>query len=134
MNLNSWFFNLVFQGMEIVETISLNLSRSKEKWFTTKIFAQMKKVFVKMKKLRLLKVYYNDHDGLTREEYKVFLPKDFEFPHNLRYLHWQGCTLTSLPSKFNGENLIEINLKSSNIKQLWKGNKVWSLFNFFFSL
>ncbi|KAL6316340.1 hypothetical protein AAG906_017975 [Vitis piasezkii] len=105
------------EGMESIQTISLNLSRSKEIRFNTT------KVFAKMKKLRLLKVYCNDHDGLTREEYKVFLPKDFEFPHNLRYLHWQGCTLTSLPSKFSGENLIEINLKSSNIKQLWKGNK-----------
>ncbi|RVW94977.1 Disease resistance protein TAO1 [Vitis vinifera] len=104
------------EGMESIQTISLDLSRSKEIQFTTKVFA-------KMKKLRLLKVHCNDHDGLKREEYKVFFPKDFEFPHNLRYLHWQGCTLRSLPSKFYGENLIEINLKSSNIKQLWKGNK-----------
>ena len=106
-----------FQGMESIQTISLNLSRSKEIRFnSTKV--------AKMKKLRLLKVHCNDHDGLKIEEYKVFFPKDFEFPHNLRYLHWQGCTLRSLPSKFYGENLIEINLKSSNIKQLWKGNKV----------
>ncbi|KAL6311258.1 hypothetical protein AAG906_016222 [Vitis piasezkii] len=76
-----------------------------------------------MKKLRLLKIYCNDHDGLSREEYKVHLPKDFEFPHNLRYLHWQRCTLRSLPSSFYGEQLIEINLKSSNIKKLWKGSK-----------
>ncbi|CBI35614.3 unnamed protein product, partial [Vitis vinifera] len=47
------------KGMENVETISLDLSRSKEKWFTTKIVAQMKKVFAKMQKLRLLKVYYS---------------------------------------------------------------------------
>ncbi|RVW37477.1 putative WRKY transcription factor 19 [Vitis vinifera] len=76
-----------------------------------------------MKKLRLLKIYCNDHDGLMREEYKVLLPKDFQFPHDLRYLHWQRCTLTSLPWNFYGKHLIEINLKSSNIKQLWKGNK-----------
>ena len=111
--------------MESIQTISLDLSRSKEIQLTTKVFA-------KMKKLRLLKVYCNDHGGLMREECKVLFPKDFEFPHNLRYLHWQGCTLRSLPSKFYGENLIEINLKSSNIKQLWKGNKVQSLFNFSF--
>ncbi|RVW94401.1 putative disease resistance protein RPP1 [Vitis vinifera] len=104
------------EGMKNIQTISLDLSRSKEIEFSTKVFA-------KMKKLRLLKIYCNDHDGLTREEYKVHLPKDFEFPHNLRYLHWQGCTLRSLPSRFYGEELIEINLKSSNIKKLWKGNK-----------
>ncbi|XP_034675983.1 disease resistance protein RPV1-like isoform X1 [Vitis riparia] len=102
--------------MKNIQTISLDLSRSKEIRFNTKVFA-------KMKKLRLLKIYCNDHDGLTREEYKVHLPKDFEFPRNLRYLHWQRCTLRSLPSSFYGEQLIEINLKSSNIKRLWKGNK-----------
>ena len=41
------------QGMENIETLSLELSRSKEMWFT-------KEVFASMKKLRLLKVYYND--------------------------------------------------------------------------
>ena len=40
--------------MKNVETISLGLSKSKEKWFTEVVFA-------KMKKRRLLKVYYNDH-------------------------------------------------------------------------
>ncbi|KAL6311265.1 hypothetical protein AAG906_016232 [Vitis piasezkii] len=102
------------QEDENIQTISLDLSRSKEIRFDTKVFA-------KMKKLRLLKIYCNDHDGLTREEYKVHLPKDFEFPHNLKYLHWQRCTLRSLPSRFYGEQLIEINLKSSNIKSFGKG-------------
>ncbi|KAL6340103.1 hypothetical protein AAG906_038938 [Vitis piasezkii] len=104
------------EGMENVETISLDLSRSKEEWFTTKIFAQMKKVFAKMKKLRLLKVYYSLGD-----EHKMSLPKDFEFPPNLNYLHWEG--LASLPSNFHGEKLVAINLKSSNIKELLKGEK-----------
>ena len=103
--------------MENVETISLDLSRSKEKWFTTKIFAHLKKVFAKMKKLRLLKVYYSLGD-----EHKMSLPKDFEFPPNLNYLHWEG--LVSLPSNFHGEKLVAINLKSSNIKELLKGEKV----------
>ena len=112
--------------MQNIQTISLDLSRSREIQFSTK-------VFVKMKKLRLLKIYCNDHDGLMREEYKVLLPKDFQFPHDLRYLHWQRCTLTSLPWNFYGKHLIEINLKSSNIKQLWKGNKVRSLFFFLYN-
>ncbi|XP_034691609.1 disease resistance protein RUN1-like isoform X2 [Vitis riparia] len=104
------------EGMENVETISLDLSRSEEKWFSTKIFAQMKKMFAKMKKLRLLKVYYSLGD-----EHKMSLPKDFEFPPNLNYLHWEG--LVSLPSKFHGEKLVAINLKSSNIEELLKGEK-----------
>ena len=101
--------------MKNVETISLNLSISKEIWFNTKIYDQMKKVFAKMKKHRLLKVYYN-------YEYKMHLPKGFEFPPNLRYLHWEN--LESLPSNFHGENLVAINLKSSNIKEFLTGEKV----------
>ena len=114
------FFHYCLQGMENIQTISLHLSELKEIGFTTN-------VFVKMKKLRLLKIYNNDHEDhedLMRKKYKVLLLKNFEFPHNLRYLHWDRCTLKSFPSKFYGEKLIEINLKSSNLKQLWKGNQV----------
>ncbi|KAL6338161.1 hypothetical protein AAG906_012858 [Vitis piasezkii] len=67
----------------------------KRKWFTTKIFAQMKKVFAKMKKLRLLKVYYSLGDK-----------HEIVFAFN-----------------FHGEKLVAINLKSSNIKELLKGKK-----------
>ena len=104
--------------MNNVETIYLELSRSKEIWFTEKVFAEMKKRFAKMKKLRLLKVYYNDHHSLMRMEYKTFIPEGFEFPRELRYLHWEG--LESLPSNFDLENLVAINLKISNIKNFGK--------------
>ena len=46
--------------MKNVETICLDLSESKEIWFIGVVFAEMKKRFAKMKKFRLLKVYYND--------------------------------------------------------------------------
>lgn len=110
-------FHVVLQGMENIETISLQLSKLKEIKLTTKVFA-------KMKKLRLLKIYCNDHDDLMRKEYKVVLPKDFEFPHNLKYLQWERCNLRHLPAKFYGEHVVEINLKSSNLLQLWKDNRV----------
>ncbi|KAJ9672864.1 hypothetical protein PVL29_026210 [Vitis rotundifolia] len=111
------------EGMKNVETISLDLSRSKEIWFTTNIFVQMKKVFAKMKKLRLLKVYYSHGD-----KYKMLLPKGFEFPPNLKYLYWEG--LESLPSNFHGESLVAINMKSSNIKELWEGDKCFAELKF----
>ena len=103
--------------MQNVETISLDLSTSKEIWLTTEIFAQIKKVFVKMNKLRLLKVYSSYGDV-----YKMTLPNDFEFPPNLRYIHWEG--LESLPLNFNEKNLVAINLKSGNMKELWESDKV----------
>ena len=94
--------------MKNIESISLDLSRSKHIWLTIEVFAKMKEAFAKMMKLRLLKLYYSDCD-----EYKMLFPKDFEFPPNLRYLHWEGLECVSL--NFRGENLVAINLKSTNI-------------------
>ena len=52
--------------MKNVETISLDLSESKEIWFMRVAFAEMKKRFAK------------DHHILVRKEYKIFLPEGFE--------------------------------------------------------
>eukprot|EP00261_Vitis_vinifera_P034267 XP_019075510.1 PREDICTED: TMV resistance protein N isoform X1 [Vitis vinifera] len=104
-------------GMKNVEAIFLDLSRSKELSIRTMIFA-------KMKRLRLLKIYWSGYCGTTEKEFKVILPEDFQFPaHELRYLHWEGYPLKSLPSNFLGENLVELNMVDSNIKQLWQGNE-----------
>ena len=90
--------------------------------FTLEVFSKIKNKFAKMKKLRLLKVYYNAQRGLTTKEDKIRLPIDFEFPPNLRYLHWED--LEFLPSNLHGQNLVALNLKSSKIKELWEGDKV----------
>ena len=52
--------------MKNVETISLDLSESKEIWFNGVVFAEMKKRFAK------------DHHSLVRKEYKIFFPEGFE--------------------------------------------------------
>ncbi|KAL6343134.1 hypothetical protein AAG906_019677 [Vitis piasezkii] len=58
------------------------------------------------------------------QQLKVILPEDFQFlAHELRYLHWEGYPLKSLPSNFLGVNLIELNMKDSNIKQLRQRNE-----------
>ena len=80
--------------MKNVETISLDLSESKEIWFIGVVFAEMKKRFAM------------DHHNLVRKEYKIFLPEGFEFPRGLRYLHWEG--LESLPLNFDSENLVVV--------------------------
>ncbi|KAJ9689286.1 hypothetical protein PVL29_014793 [Vitis rotundifolia] len=105
------------EEMKNTEGIFLDLSKIKHIQFSTKAFA-------KMKKLRLLKAYWKDHYGSMKKEYKLLLPQDFEFPsYDLRYLHLEGYSLKSLPSNFYGENLVEINLKGSNIRELWQGSK-----------
>ncbi|XP_062001000.1 disease resistance protein RPV1-like [Rosa rugosa] len=54
----------------------------------------------------------------------VDLPKGLScLSNSLRLLEWTGCPLRSLPKKFKADELIELNLCHSNIKQLWKGTK-----------
>ncbi|RVW82964.1 Disease resistance-like protein DSC1 [Vitis vinifera] len=104
-------------GMKNVEAIFLDLWRSTPLQISTKIFA-------KMKQLRLLKIYSSGYCGTTEKQLKVTLPEDFQFlAHELRYLHWEGYPLKSLPSNFLGVNLIELNMKDSNIKQLRQRNE-----------
>ncbi|XP_034676085.1 disease resistance protein RPV1-like isoform X2 [Vitis riparia] len=106
------------EGMEQVEAISYDLSRSKEMQVN-------KQVFESMKKLRFLELHCGGYHGSMTKTYKVFLPKDFKFPsQELRYLYWEGYPLQTLPSNFNGENLVELHMRNSTIKQLWKGPKV----------
>ncbi|XVF78467.1 hypothetical protein PTKIN_Ptkin14bG0136100 [Pterospermum kingtungense] len=68
--------------------------------------------FLKMKRLRLLKVFYlsncNDLRYLSNE---------------LRFLEWRRYPFKSLPSGFQLDNLVALLLPYSCIEQLWKGNK-----------
>ncbi|KAL6315281.1 hypothetical protein AAG906_000366 [Vitis piasezkii] len=106
------------EGMEQVEAISYDLSQSKEMQVN-------KQVFESMKNLRFLKLHWGGYHGFMTKTSKVILPVDFEFPsQELRYLYWDGYPLQTLPSKFNGENLVELHMRNSTIKQLWKGRKV----------
>ena len=71
-----------------------------------------------------------DCDSVRKIASKMQLGLDFEIPsHQLRYLYWDGYPLDSLPSNFDGENLVELHLKCSNIKRLWQENEVLLSFN-----
>jgi len=43
--------------------------------------------------------------------------------NELRYVEWYGYPFMYLPSKFHPNELVELILKRSDIKQLWKKNK-----------
>ncbi|TYI03715.1 hypothetical protein ES332_A11G360200v1 [Gossypium tomentosum] len=69
-------------------------------------------IFLKMKKLRLLKVLcLSNCDNLKY------------LSNELRLLDWKGCPLRSLPSSFQPDNLVALLLPYSCIEQLWKGNR-----------
>ncbi|RVW18689.1 Disease resistance-like protein DSC1 [Vitis vinifera] len=110
-------------GTEAVKGILLNLSIPKPIHITTESF-------VMMNNLRLLKIY-SDHEFASMGEHsKVKLSKDFEFPsYELRYLCWQGYPLESLPSSFYAEDLVELDMCYSSLKQLWESDMLLEKLN-----
>ncbi|KAB2611410.1 TMV resistance protein N-like [Pyrus ussuriensis x Pyrus communis] len=97
------------QATEAVESIILDLSFSKPKvvYFSSE-------AFVKMTKLRLLKIH--GHNGYSCENLKFLL-------HELRSLVWKHFPLKSLPSNFIAKNLVELDMQNSLIEHLWEGAK-----------
>ncbi|KAL5843301.1 hypothetical protein ACOSQ4_009259 [Xanthoceras sorbifolium] len=74
-------------------------------------------VFEKMCNLRILIIKKLDKSTPNLSNGLDYLP------HELRYLSWDSYPLEALPSSFNPENLVELNLSYSNIEQLWEGMK-----------
>ena len=98
--------------------ILFNASIPKQIHITTKSFAMMKN-------LRLLKIYSHLKSTSAREDNRVKLSKDFEFPScELRYFYWQGYPLESVPSSFDAEDLVELDMRYSCLKQLWENDMV----------
>ncbi|VVA15143.1 PREDICTED: TMV resistance [Prunus dulcis] len=65
-----------------------------------------------MENLRLLKIWNGNFHG------------NIEYLSNeLQFLEWHECPLNSLPSDFESDKLVELNLYSSRIEQLWEGEK-----------
>ncbi|RVW60067.1 TMV resistance protein N [Vitis vinifera] len=99
------------RGTKKIEGLFIDMSTSRRIQFSTKVFKRMNK-------LRLLKVY-NWYGN------EVHLPMDFEFSScELRYLYWDGYPLESLPKNFDATNLVELDLIYGSIKQLWKRNEI----------
>ncbi|KAI5555246.1 hypothetical protein POPTR_019G070300v4 [Populus trichocarpa] len=100
-------------GTGKVEGIFLDVSKTREIELSSTALERMYK-------LRLLKIY-NSEAGV---KCRVHLPHGLEsLSEELRYLHWDGYPLTSLPCNFRPQNLVELNLSSSNVKQLWRGDQ-----------
>ncbi|GAY65118.1 hypothetical protein CUMW_238790 [Citrus unshiu] len=65
-----------------------------------------------------------EHDDAPIMSSKVHLNQGLEYlPEELRYLHWHEYPLKTLPSNFEPENLIELNLCYSKVEQIWEGEK-----------
>ncbi|CAN6818314.1 unnamed protein product [Brassica oleracea] len=79
-------------------------------------------IFTKMLNLKFLK-FYNCSEWCEKD-CRLQLPGGLDyFPDELVYLHWQGYPLDYLPMNFDPEKLVVLNLRYSNIEQLWKEEK-----------
>ncbi|XP_024022089.1 disease resistance-like protein DSC1 [Morus notabilis] len=77
-------------------------------------------VFNEMHRLRLLKIYIANHSD--DHKFKIYLTEGLQFlPPSLRYLCWYSYPLKSLPSNYEGEYLVELDMPCSELKQLWSG-------------
>lgn len=116
MLLHNMFYFLVHyisQGTIDVEGLILKLPSFSTQCFSTKAFENMKK-------LRLLQL-----SG-------VQLEGDFKYlSRNLRWLYWNGFSLTCIPSNFYQRNLISLELENSNVKLVWKEMQVLILSSIF---
>ncbi|TXG47006.1 hypothetical protein EZV62_026300 [Acer yangbiense] len=130
------FYNFYFvfdcQGTASVQGIFLSMPKCMDLHSSSQAFEKMydlkcmdlllsSQAFEKMYDLRTLIITYGSL--FYKDNAKVHLSNgDLDYlPDELRYLHWESYPLEVLPSSFDPMNLVELDLSSSNIKQLWEG-------------
>ncbi|KAK9205178.1 hypothetical protein WN943_015445 [Citrus x changshan-huyou] len=99
----------VLKGTKKVEGICFDMSRIKEIYLHPD-------TFTKMCKLRFLKFYNSKDDGENKCKVSYLVGPGFA---EVRYLHWYGYPLKSLPSNIHPEKLVSIEMPHGNIQQLW---------------
>ena len=108
----------LLQGSEAIRSIAADFSIIKDLQLNPKVFA-------KMNKLQYLDIYTKGYYVFFQIPRSLNLPQGLKsLPNELRYLRWAYYPLESLPSKFNGEKLVVLNLQNSQVKKLWHEEKV----------
>ncbi|KAJ9172955.1 hypothetical protein P3X46_016140 [Hevea brasiliensis] len=110
-----WLYKDIFHvmskntGTEDVEGIVLELPEAEEARLNAKSF-------LKMKKLRLL-IFHNVHFSNSLEY----------LSNELRFLKWHGYPFKSLPSNFQSKELVELDMRFSQVEKLWNGIKQFNM-------
>uniref|UniRef100_A0A7N2LK38 ADP-ribosyl cyclase/cyclic ADP-ribose hydrolase n=1 Tax=Quercus lobata TaxID=97700 RepID=A0A7N2LK38_QUELO len=113
-------------GTEVVEGIMLNIPIQKKEQLSAEAFSKMK--FLRLLKIgnkELLKNFINGPMQLPED----ILGGVMQLPQGLSYLsnelcvlEWNGYHLKYIPTNFQPNKLVELRMRCSGIKQLWKGN------------
>nr|XP_033511975.1 TMV resistance protein N-like isoform X2 [Nicotiana tomentosiformis] len=93
-------------GTGNIEGISLNLPNVEEVNVSITAFKQM----TRLRFLKLKNAYVSQGPDIL--------------PGELKWLDWHGYPSKSLPSSFQGEQLVCLKLKHSRVIQLWNGSKI----------
>ncbi|MED6207173.1 hypothetical protein PIB30_033367 [Stylosanthes scabra] len=107
------FYNLLknTQGKNAVEGIMIDLSHTKDLYLSANTFRNMPR-------LRFLKLYSSSDQRSSN----VFVPTTLEtFGDELRYFEWHEYPLSSMPSAFCAEMLVEFRMPGSKVSKLWDG-------------
>ncbi|KAK2655841.1 hypothetical protein Ddye_008893 [Dipteronia dyeriana] len=100
-------------GESVVESITLDLSQISDQLHLSH------DAFIRLPGLKFLKFYNHQYYEGYKEKDRVQLDQGLELlPDELRYLHWHRYPLKSLPSNFNPDRLVELEMRYSNIEQL----------------
>ncbi|RVW96800.1 TMV resistance protein N [Vitis vinifera] len=106
--------DISYEGTQAIEGLFLDRCKFNPSYLNRESFKEMNR-------LRLLKIR-SPRRKLFLEDH---LPRDFAFSsYELTYLYWDGYPSEYLPMNFHAKNLVELLLRTSNIKQLWRGNKL----------
>ncbi|KAF3951327.1 hypothetical protein CMV_023008 [Castanea mollissima] len=101
-------------GTEVVKSIMLNMPIEAKERLSAEAFS-------KMKNLRFLKIGYV-HPPQDLIGGPIQLPQGLSYLSNeLRIIDWRGYPLKSMPTSFQLNKLVELRMRYSDIKQLWKG-------------
>ncbi|WCJ36851.1 Disease resistance protein (TIR-NBS-LRR class) family [Euphorbia peplus] len=110
------------KGSIATEGIFLDISKTEKVKFNPAAFSPMCN-------LRLLKFYQNstlswkNPSGFVSEITRESLDGLQSLPKKLCYFHWHGYPWECLPSDFYMENLVQLNMPFSQVKELWHGVK-----------
>ncbi|CAL9238124.1 unnamed protein product, partial [Arabidopsis halleri] len=59
--------------------------------------------------------------SVSDENDRICIPGDLQFPPRLKLLHWEAYPRKSLPIRFYLENLVELDMRNSQLEKLWEG-------------
>ncbi|KAH9781848.1 ADP-ribosyl cyclase/cyclic ADP-ribose hydrolase [Citrus sinensis] len=106
-------------GTEKIEGICFDMSKVKELRLNPNTFTQMPKLI-------FLKFYSSSVNG--ENKCKISYLQDSGFAE-VKYLHWYGYPLKSLPSNLGAEKLVLLEVPDSDIERLWDCVKHYSKLN-----